>query len=94
MCIRYGGEEFLLVIEENEYTTVYRKIKKIQDSFGSKHFIWLDRHISFSFTVGISAKNKEEEDISTSIERADKDLYYGKNYGKNCIIFSAQREAL
>jgi diguanylate cyclase len=93
MCIRYGGEEFLLVIEENDYSMVHKKIQKIQDNFGTKHFTWSDRHISFSFTAGISSKNKEA-DIKKSIEWADKALYYGKNNGKNCIILSDQSEAV
>jgi len=89
MCIRYGGEEFLIILEENDYANVQKKIQKIQENFRSMQFVWLDRPISFSFTAGISVKNKEEA-IEKSIEWADKALYFGKSNGKNCIILNTQ----
>ena len=85
-CIRYGGEEFLIITQSNGQKTLLHKIEKIQNNLAHHNFEWLEEGYQISLTSGISRREGSEE-ISEIIVRADKSLYIGKQNGKNRIIF-------
>jgi len=85
LIIRYGGEEFLLLIQDLTDKQVYLLLDDIQKEFNQKTFPWYDSNVQFSFSAGSVQKNVEES-FSAGIDRADKKLYQAKSEGKNRII--------
>lgn len=81
--IRWGGEEFLIVllsVTEDEAFEISESIRKEVESFKIYHE---DVEFSCTLTLGLHAFH-DEEGIEESINRADKALYAGKRSGKNC----------
>ena len=80
---RWGGEEFLLLLQ---YTNIENALKKIErlrlliDEHDFKHI----EHLTVSFGV---ARKEEYDDMHSLIQRADKALYEAKDSGKNCVVF-------
>lgn len=87
ICIRYGGEEFLILFESDNYSEVRSVINNIQHILRAKRFSWLANDEIITFTAGVSFRI-EHEDMDETIERADIALYNGKNSGKNCITLN------
>lgn len=89
LAIRFGGEEFLMIIQTSDYSYVHSKISQMQQSLLNRRFEWLNYDRNITFTAGISLR-QQNEDIEDTIERADIALYHGKNKGKNAIVLQEQ----
>ena len=81
-CIRWGGEEFLIVlpncsidVASNLAERIRIKIEEIQDN--------LIGQVTISFGV---AKWEKSETIDSLIIRADQTLYKAKHNGRNCVV--------
>lgn len=90
ICIRFGGEEFLILFQSNRFNEVRSIIKNVQQSIRVKRFNWLEDEEVITFTAGVSYR-MEHENMDETIERADIALYNGKNNGKNCIELNENR---
>lgn len=90
ICIRFGGEEFLILCQTKKYSDVRSAIYRIQQSIRLKRFAWIENEDVITFTAGVSFR-MEQEDMKDTIERADIALYNGKNSGKNCITLNENK---
>lgn len=84
--IRWGGEEFLIVlfaVSEEEAYEMSERIRKEVEQFS---FFHESGEFSCTITLGLHRYN-EAEAIEQSIGYADKALYYGKRHGKNCSVW-------
>lgn len=89
MCIRYGGEEFLILLRTELDEDVVSCLRSVQKALKHKDFTWMNSSDTVTFTAG-AAKREPHESISQTIERADNALYKGKFSGKNCIVMNNQ----
>jgi diguanylate cyclase (GGDEF)-like protein len=83
MIFRWGGEEFLVLLENIEVDTVFRILEKIRTSLAASETL---EKISLHVTVTIGAGIFDRSDVEHSIENCDKKLYIGKNNGKNQVV--------
>lgn len=78
---RYGGDEFIIGIRDNDQDRIIERLEKVQQQLG-KYSDITNINMSFGCT---------EYDYSISLEdnikNADSALYYGKSHGKNRVIF-------
>lgn len=88
---RYGGEEFLLLVSLSELNALEelhlfanRLLKTVRDV---KVLKTNDEIIQFTVTIGISIV-ENDEGLQSSIERADVELYNGKNSGRDCYMIA------
>lgn len=82
---RFGGEEFVTVINDNDGQQVKRLAYKIQEAIRNLE-IYVDNQVVLSITVSIGiAKRDGEEALIKTFERADRALYKAKNGGRNRI---------
>ena len=82
MFVRWGGEEFLLVLQHTSLADAKVKVERIRQKIASYAFPEVG-HLTSSF--GMVAL-QEEEDADSIFFRADKALYQAKAAGKNCIV--------
>ncbi len=80
---RWGGEEFLMIIEKSGLEKSLKVIKKIKKAINDLEIEYDGHIIKIGITIGLSEFNG---DIHDTINIADKLLYVGKNKGRNIII--------
>ena len=80
---RWGGEEFLIVFEGP--ADVREKMENLRKDVEKTQFIYEDQKIDVHVTIGFAFKG-DVESIDKWIDKADDNLYYGKNNGKNVVI--------
>lgn len=81
--IRWGGEEFLLVLK-TDYDTSLRLLRDILDEIRETPFQYEDKEFRVTMTFGITSY-RAEETIEQVVKRADDLLYQGKSEGRNRI---------
>lgn len=87
---RYGGEEFIVIlnnVDEKENNAI---IQRILDVVREKTFNFDGHDIEFTFSAGVSASTeigKDEIIIDKLIELADQRMYQAKNSGRNRIVY-------
>jgi diguanylate cyclase (GGDEF)-like protein len=83
--IRYGGEEFLLILPYSEPKSTKKVAEKIRKEIEKLSLSIDNRKLKFTVSMGISKLKPEDKTIMDAIKRADERLYRAKNRGKNRI---------
>lgn len=89
---RYGGEEFVAVLLDTSGDEAVEIGMKIRDSISSAHIARNDIEHGgrITVTVGCSQEKIRESLSHEYIVAADRQLYIGKNDGKNCVVFNGK----
>jgi diguanylate cyclase (GGDEF)-like protein len=83
ILVRYGGEEFLIIIEHIDYEDAYKKAEEFRSYIDKNRSFYNNIHITLS--LGIT-KFKPYENKADIIKRADIALYKAKNNGRNQVV--------
>jgi diguanylate cyclase (GGDEF)-like protein len=83
---RWGGEEFLLIFQGKNGDEVYSILNLFLVRLRKHDFVYKDNVINVSMTFGI-AEYDSNPGIEGAIQEADEKLYFGKQRGRNCVIF-------
>ena len=86
---RWGGEEFLFVIQIESINTAIERVEMIRKVIASYPFKMVEG-ITASFGI---AWREEEDDPDTLLRRADKALYLAKQSGKNQVVFKKREKS-
>jgi len=89
LAIRYGGEEFMVILPDTDSTGAYRIIKRFQEVLDKIHTTHSHSTVSDHVTVscGIASTIPSRADKSTTlVNQADIALYKAKFSGGNCIV--------
>lgn len=89
--VRYGGEEFLLVLPYTSEEGAYMVARKIRNFFNENQFMCgpLSMHVTVSLGV---AQVKDYDNPQKEIEKADRALYVAKRLGKNMVAVAKDAE--
>ena len=80
---RWGGEEFLLLINNQE--NYFMQMEELRKTIYSSKFEFEGEPIRISVTMGISER-MDAKRVNKWIQSADEKLYIGKNSGKNVVV--------
>lgn len=87
---RYGGDEFIFVMEDiTDYDDVWQISRKIRASVDKLEFLFngvKDLSNIVTLTLGISRYPIDASTSEEIFEKSDKALYRGKLKGRNCFI--------
>ncbi len=89
-CIRYGGEEFLLLIKGSTDHQVMETLNRYRQMLGAVVFDWQSTKDYLTFTAGV-AKVADGDSLEDVIRKADIALYEGKRSGKSKVIFFQEK---
>jgi len=88
VCVRYGGEEFLVVTMSEHEHSAQRLVERIRNQVSLKRFKHGDTCFSITLSAGIAVHNKSDL-LKTTITRADAHLYEAKLGGRNAVVCDA-----
>lgn len=82
---RYGGEEFVIVLNRCDRELAYQIADKIRSKIEHSHLIYGGKTIHMTVSIGVTLHHQNDsfEDI---VSRADSALYRAKEEGKNRTI--------
>lgn len=87
--VRYGGEEFLLILPETEYQGAYRASERLRKEIQEFAISWDRQKMSITASFGIVNYNYMDSNQNLNsdelISIADQNLYKAKSQGKNTI---------
>lgn len=84
---RYGGEEFVLFLQDIEKEHAYMIAEKIRTYIEKNEIILNQESVFITVSIGVSIYDRTKDDtLEHFIERADKLLYEAKNSGRNKVI--------
>jgi diguanylate cyclase (GGDEF)-like protein len=84
MVFRYGGEEFVVLLDNLDLKNALTVAEKVRAQIESHHLTNKENVLNVTVSIGLSCF--KEGDIETSVfERADKALYQGKQNGRNRV---------
>lgn len=83
---RYGGEEFVAVMEEDEKAPVLERLEALRKKIESEKFGFEGERINVTITIG-ATKSADEISLEKWVEETDEKMYSGKKSGKNKIVY-------
>lgn len=81
---RYGGEEFLLILQNTDIREGTDVAERVRTRINSDAMHGKDAEINVSLSLGI-AQARESDNVDSLIERADAALYSAKLAGRDCV---------
>lgn len=82
ILVRYGGDEFVLILPDITRETLIRKLEEIQQKIQTTVISGYSR---LQISVSIGGVLAENENIADAVMRADKMMYLAKNH-KNTVV--------
>jgi len=87
---RYGGDEFVIVLPDNESCKESLEIsKRVSTLLQKDKFVTPTGEVKINTSIGIGNYPRDAKTARELIEAADQALYYAKKHGKNRIIPSS-----
>jgi len=86
MPVRYGGEEFIILLLNTTEEKALEIAKNISNSFNQEEFSSSTEIFTKTISVGISNYPKDANTLEKAIKHADDALYVAKNTGRNKIV--------
>jgi len=88
IIIRFGGEEFIVILTNTNFDNCKNIIEKLRvDVENSSVSIENIIEINFTISVGVRQIHSEDDDINIALNYADTALYQAKSDGKNQICY-------
>ena len=81
---RLGGDEFVAILPAG-LAEAAELAEKLRQGVSARAVPYMDLTIRYTISVGISACNNEDCQLSELLDKADLALYEAKNQGKNCV---------
>ncbi len=95
VCIRYGGEEFAILLRADSLEEVVEVAERIRTEFSSNPTSYQNQTIEHTLSSGITPvlDGKERLTANEMMQRADAALYRGKEAGRNRnVIYGRPQE--
>lgn len=86
VAIRYGGEEFIILLYNCDIGSIEMIAQKIRKAFEQKDIPVGNTTINKTISIGASIFPKDDESLLCCIKNADLALYEAKNTGRNKVV--------
>ena len=83
--VRYGGEEFIILLPETSLNEAVMAITRLQRELTRKFFMNKNEKLLITFSAGVAEKGRDEPSEQV-IKRADAAMYLAKRSGKNRVL--------
>jgi diguanylate cyclase (GGDEF)-like protein len=86
VSIRYGGEEFIILLYNCDENSIKDIANKIRRDFEKKDIPVDNTYMNKTISIGTSTYPQDSEDLTDCIKFADLALYEAKNSGRNRVV--------
>lgn len=86
VIVRWGGEEFLIIIKETNKSYVIEKLHTLRNNIKKYEFVYGENKFNITMTFGVR-KIQSNVEFKENIRKTDNALYYGKQNGRDCIVY-------
>ena len=90
---RYGGEEFLIIIEGINGAESVKLVKSINKTLKNVPLFTQDMSLSITLSFGVTTLRSTDKSFSDVFRRADRYLYQSKNSGRNSFTVEGQTQS-
>ncbi|MBI2354364.1 MAG: GGDEF domain-containing protein [Deltaproteobacteria bacterium] len=88
-CARYGGDEFVIMFNENSKQDVATAVERIVTGMATTPFAFEGTTLSTTLSAGLAGFPEDGGDVRTVMANADEAMYFSKRTGKNRLtLFS------
>lgn len=91
LVVRWGGEEFLILLQETDLNGARVLADKIRRQIASTDIVVQDKRVSVTMSLGVDAQ-QQNGNLYTTLGSADKAMYEAKHRGKNCVVVAGLEE--
>ena len=89
---RYGGEEFLMLLDETEAETAFVVAERIRNSLAGAAVSHEGVLIRVTASFGVAEISSGSESMEELMERADKAMYLAKQQGRNRTVLAGREK--
>jgi diguanylate cyclase (GGDEF)-like protein len=90
-CVRYGGEELLLVAEDADEAQARSAAERVRAAIESHDWSRVHQALAVTLSCGV-AQHRRGESVRELLERADRALYQAKRSGRNRVVVASSLE--
>jgi diguanylate cyclase (GGDEF)-like protein len=83
---RYGGEEFLIIMDNAELATAQEIAERVRQRVAASPVKTRSAEVSITLSLGL-AMLKPDDDVDSLVKRADEALYDAKHKGRNRVVY-------
>ena len=84
---RWGGEEFVILLRDSDLVTAKGKLERLRKTIESNPTAFFGKQIFVTMTLGLEEYKTSYNEPEAVIKKADERMYYGKQHGKNILVF-------
>ena len=84
---RWGGEEIIILMKDYDLGVAKGKMENLRKTIETVPTVFFNKHISATVTIGLEENKELYQEPEDIIKVADERMYYGKQHGKNILIF-------
>jgi len=93
ICARYGGDEFVIMLNETSRKDVIAVVERIVSSMAVTPLDFEGKKLSTTLSAGIAGYPEDGADVRTVMANADQAMYESKRSGKNRVtLFNGSRQ--
>ncbi len=91
-AIRYGGEEFLLILPGKGVDESVKILEQFHEKIKNTVVTYGDYALKVDISIGLSVYPETCSDINKIVVLADKAMYFSKNNGRGMLVVSGREE--
>ena len=92
MAVRYGGEEFLIILPDKREQEAFEILKQIQQKIKSTAIDHSGKIIKINVSIGLAIYPDTCQDINRLVDSADETMYYSKEHGRGMVVVQGKEE--
>lgn len=90
---RWGGEEIVILMKGYDLNKAVDSMENLRKIIESVPTVFYNKHIPVTVTIGVAEYDEKYKESDSIIKAADERMYYGKQHGKNIVVFKDTDEA-
>jgi diguanylate cyclase (GGDEF)-like protein len=84
---RWGGEEMVILMKDYDLAVAKEKMEYVRKCVETNPTVFYNKRISVTITIGLEENKDIYKTPEEVIKVADERMYYGKQHGKNIVIY-------